>query len=599
MLEIPPRDRMSAEGRPAPTSSGQLARTPLPHLLVYASERQLTGTFQFRAPDATTAQVLLAKGHPAKIRLSSPQIYLGQVLLETGAIDAATHDASLRDMAASRKLHGTVLLARGAIDRTRLEQGLQLQLLQKMVQIARMPVATVFEFYADWDGLADFGAEPTPMDAYAATWAAIREQPALDHVKAAIDRMSRGRLRLTKTAQLDRFGFTSEERRWIDLLRVRPMRLDDFFAAAQVNERITRLAVYCLAITKQLELTAEEEPAAPPVASAPADPEAPPSSSPQTPGNKVGRITLSRQRVPTSPSIVEEHSSPRLPALDRRASPPPDSPETAIPAVSPVLESRRKDIVDRAATIDKQNYYEMLGVAHDAKVDDVKAAYLALARVWHPDRLPVALSDVKDACGRVFARMSEAHATLTDKEKRERYSKLMKEGGETPEQQQEIVNVVNATVEFQKAEICLKKNDIVKAEELARRALELDPNQADYIALVAWIHAQRPEALSAEGTQACIVELDRALEINERCERAYFYRAMLYKRHNREGLAFKDFKKVNELNPKNIDAQRELRLYDMRGGPPRRLTPVPSKPPGAKSPSIAPKGGLFQKFFKK
>ena len=55
----------------------------------------------------------------------------------------------------------------------------------------------------------------------------------------------------------------------------------------------------------------------------------------------------------------------------------------------------RKDIVERAATIDKENYYEMLGVAHDAKLDDVKAAYLGLAKGWHPDRLPIALADVK------------------------------------------------------------------------------------------------------------------------------------------------------------------------------------------------------------
>ena len=110
---------MSIEGRPALTSSGQLARTPLPHLLVYAHDRQLSGTFHFRAPDATTAHVLLVKGRPAKVRLSSPQIYLGQVLLECGAIDAQTLDASLRDMAASRKLHGIVLLERGAIDRAR------------------------------------------------------------------------------------------------------------------------------------------------------------------------------------------------------------------------------------------------------------------------------------------------------------------------------------------------------------------------------------------------------------------------------------------------------------------------------------------------
>lgn len=80
--------------------------------------------------------------------------------------------------------------------------------------------------------------------------------------------------------------------------------------------------------------------------------------------------------------------------------------------------------------------------------------------------------------------------------------------------------------------------------------------------------------------------------MNERCERAYFYRAMLYKRQHRNGLAFKDFQKVAELNPKNIDAQRELRLYEMRGGPPKRITPYPSQPPASKP-------GLFQKFFKK
>ena len=191
--------------------------------------------------------------------------------------------------------------------------------------------------------------------------------------------------------------------------------------------------------------------------------------------------------------------------------------------------------------------------------------------------------------------MSEAHATLTDKDKRERYARLMKEGGETPEQQEQIANVVNATVEFQKAEICLKKNDLPRAEELARRALAMDPDQADYIALLAWVLAQRPDAQSPEATQARIADLDSAIKLNERCERAYFYRAMLYKRHNRINLAFADFKKVADLNPKNIDAQRELRLSDMRGGPPRRVETAP--PP--KGESVAPKGGLFQKIFKK
>ena len=571
--------------RPAPTSSGQLARTPLPHLLVYAHDRQLTGTFEFRAPDASQATLLMLQGRPAKARLSAEAIYLGQVLLELGAIDAPTHDASLREMAgAARRLHGAILIDRGAIDRGTLEHGLRTQLLRKLALIAHMPAATVFEFYADWDGLADFGAEPHVIDPFSVVWNAIREHPPLEHAKAALERMTRGRLRIGKTAQLERFGFTQEERRWIDLLRARAMRLDDFFGSAeQINERITRLIVYCLAITKQLDLISEEEAAA---ADGPA-PVPPPASSsaPVTPPKgAVGRITLRRERVITNPSIVEEKSSPRIAIPDHRASPPPDQAHTAIAATPMPIDERRKEIIALAEVIDKQNYFTMLGVTPETAIDDVKNAYIMLAKMWHPDRLPTVLVDVKDQCARVFARMSEAHQTLTDAEKRKRYLTLMKEGGETPESQEEIATVVGAAMAFQKAEICLKKNDLAQAETLARHAVKLDPNQADYIALLAWVESVKDAAQTPEVAQQRIAELDRAIKINERCERAYYYRAMLYKRQNRDGLALRDFQKIAQLNPKNIEAQRELRLYEMRG---------PEKSP------VAQKPGLFQKLFKK
>ncbi len=556
---------------------------------MYALERRLSGTFVFRAPDGAAAEVLMQNGLPSKARLSASPVYLGQVLLELGSIDVATHDASLREMAAlpQKKLHGAVLVDRGAIDAIKLDQALRVQLLQKLAYVARMPSAAVFEFYGEWDGLADFGGEPTPIEPLAVVWASIREQPPFEHVKAALERMTRGKLRASKTAQIERFGFNAEERRWIDLLRVRSLKIDDFFAGAEINDRIARLIVYCLAITKQIDIVPEDEPS-----SGSHIPAAEPSSSqteaPSSPRAAVGRITFRRQRMTTSPSITEEKSSPRIPLPDLRS----ETDVAAQAASAPVLAARRAEVISRANTVDKQNYYDILGVPVDAPIPDIKAAYIALAKAWHPDRLPAALADVKDQCGRVFARMSEAHATLTDEDKRKRYLRLMKEGGETPEQQEEIVNVVSATLEFQKAEICVRKNDLMQAETLARRALKLDPEQADYIALLAWLEAQRPSAQTSEATRKFIETLDGAIKKNERCVRAYFYRAMLYKRQHREGLAFKDFRKVAELDPKNIDAQRELRLYDMRGGPPRRITPVPSQ-------AVPAKPGLFQKFFKK
>jgi hypothetical protein len=50
-----------------------------------------------------------------------------------------------------------------------------------------------------------------------------------------------------------------------------------------------------------------------------------------------------------------------------------------------------------------------------------------------------------------------------------------------------------------------------------------------------------------------------------------------------------------ELNPRNVDAQREVRLYNMRGG-------EPQKPAGGASGAKSGKeegGGIFGKLFKK
>lgn len=102
---------------------------------------------------------------------------------------------------------------------------------------------------------------------------------------------------------------------------------------------------------------------------------------------------------------------------------------------------------------------------------------------------------------------------------------------------------------------------------------------------------------------ASIKMLDRAASLNSRCEKAYYWRGMLYKRLGKTELANKDFKRVADLNPRNIDAVREVRLHNMRGGA-RGSTPPPPQP-GRNSgvppqkPEEGGKGGLFGRLFKK
>jgi hypothetical protein len=77
---------------------------------------------------------------------------------------------------------------------------------------------------------------------------------------------------------------------------------------------------------------------------------------------------------------------------------------------------------------------------------------------------------------------------------------------------------------------------------------------------------------------------------------------MLNKRVGRGEAAMRDFRRVVELNPQNIDAAREVRLHNMRGGPRRSSTPPGAMVRQTLAPKAAKpdeKSGILGRFFKK
>jgi tetratricopeptide (TPR) repeat protein len=560
---------VSASGRP-PTAEGSLEKTPLVHLLVYLADRALTGSMVFVSPRANGAQydvVYFADGAPAKVRTGEPVAHLGEVLVEFGFLTEQARRATLATARQASELHGRVLVRTGAIDEKVLLTALCTQATRKLTHIFGVPNDTTFSFFEGTDLLEDWGGpELVVLDPLEQIWRAACARSNEAVVDSTLARLGLATLKLHDATAAGRFGFGPAELRLVDRIRQSPSTLADLIASGVAPERATRLVVYVLLVTRYLDVTGSIRPATnpPPVAS----------------------IPVARANAPAGASAAQAN---RSPARTDRAD------------LSPALAARRESILERAGSIDTEDYFQMLGVPRDAPDRSIQSAYYSLAKEWHTDRLPPELDDVRDAAAKVFARIDEAFQTLLSHDRRSRYIETLGENGGAEAEQEHVERILDAATQFQHGEVFFKQHDLANAEKCSSRAYELDPEQSDYIALHAAVQLQKraPDA----PVDDLLALVDEAISRNDRCERAYFCRGILRKRMGRIERAMDDFRVAFQLNPSNLDAGREVHVFEMRkakqSGAPGKTKP-PSKDPSAPPPKrTASVLSSIEKLFKR
>ncbi|HEY3595461.1 MAG TPA: DnaJ domain-containing protein, partial [Polyangiaceae bacterium] len=433
-------------------------------------------------------------------------------------------------------------------------------------QCVTLADATTFAFFDGVNLLSPQENRPPSRDPLPTIWSVVNARGIDRVVEATLARLGSKALKLHELSRPERFGFAPGELGLVSALRAVPRSLGDLVRATQVSQDTVKLVIYALLITRHLDHGSAE-----PVGLHRADDREPEKDATPASG---GKVAIARVKLATKRAEAERHpSSSRMPRV-----------------LSPELLARQKQIVERAEQIDREDYFTMLGLERTAVETDVEAAYYAMVKTWHPDRLPPELSQVRDSTSKVFARITEAFQTLSDAARRKRYLDVLRGGGGTPEEADKMQQIIDAATDFQRGEILWKNRD-PNAEKFIVRAYHADPEQSDYIALYASFQLSKR---AADASLDDLVKLcDRAIERNERCERAYFCRAQIKKKLGKIDAAMADFRHAFQLNPKNLDAGREVRLHEMRRAkqPDRRSSSAPrrSTPPGAQSKSNPPR----------
>lgn len=538
-----------------PTAKGDLVKTPLAHLMVFMAERRLQGSLVFQGDDASSHTVYWVAGAPAKVQSSYPGTHLGRVLLQLGFVDDEVLAQSSAEREQTGALHGQVLQSMGAIDEGQLVAGVREQMMRRMLKIfEKIGELTTYAFYADVNLLSDYGGpEVTPIDPYRIMWEGMHLRPNDPSIDPTLARLGSAPVGINPSVDLRRFGFGPPEHKVIELLTVRPMSLAQILDLSVMPIRQLKLLMYALLISKSIVVVPIQTtaPATRPVqasdpGNSPPMPRARAKSSQDTTPPSSKRVPMARVKLKSTSVPVSAVAA---------ATPPPEPPSSP----------SRDAIIERAAVIDDEDYFQVLGIAREDSVDVARSAYFSLAKKWHPDRLANELADVRDQSAKVFSRINDAFQTLSDSEKRTHYMQLLEKGETESDEQAKVQQIIEATIEFQKAEVFLRRRDLDKALKSAQKAFEGDPEQAHHLALYAWLLAQQPQAQASKQFDESFTLLDQAISLQANCEQAYFYRAMLNKQLGKNRLAQKDFRKVADMNPRNIDAIREVRLAEMRG----------------------------------
>jgi len=236
-------------------------------------------------------------------------------------------------------------------------------------------------------------------------------------------------------------------------------------------------------------------------------------------------------------------------------------------AVRGAAAETRRMISEKIKALERSvDHYAILGVSQSARADEIRAAYFSIAKRIHPDRLrAVGVTEVGPDAQRLFARINQAFGVLSDPQRRAEYALMVSAGGEEAvrkaqaDAEEKAGRVLRAEETFRRGEMALRRSQFEAARALFEEAVELNGDEAEYHALLAWsIWLAAPDKnLIAVDVQK---RLAQALAMSPQCVPAHFYCGQVAKHSGQIQAAVEAFRTVIDLEPEHSEANLELRV---------------------------------------
>jgi tetratricopeptide (TPR) repeat protein len=572
-------------------ASGKLRDRPVPRLIQQVFRRRVTGSMVVTDDSGDVTRVYLRDGLPVHVVRPTDIDRLDRILIGNGLVSSDAIAAADDEVVRTGRRLGEVLVARGVISKTALAEVLKTQMRRKVTRLffARQGTFEIFvesHQYGEGDELQLMRVDPRSI-----LYPGIRAAYDDERLRHELMPLAGYAFRLVTTVPptfVEAMGFSATDHT-LAALRQRALKLEDLPVPGSkpVESRAVTLA---LLYSDLLDATASQSRAPAP---APAND---PLSGPVVAETDRRTTWTAIPVLGSQINVAAIAAPPPIPAAVRPSSGP------VTPRVSPAIalsmagtggntaDGLRAAILELHHKLDHSSHFEILGVPENASNAEVNAAYMRAVRQYHPDRLAAAgLRDLTPQAERVMGRMGEASAVLRDSKQRAEYVAQRSGKKEGPA----ALSILEAEKCFQKGEALLNKGDYARAMEGFAEAVKINPAEAQYRAYLAWARFDDPRGRKELVARESLSVIQQAVVEQPRFARGFFWIGQIWKYLNDPVQAEKAFREASSADKGFLEAEREVRLLEMR-----RSKSAQSRP--AASPASArQQGGLFGKFLKR